>query len=137
MDAKTLSGAFVFFRDSPGQNVVSRPDVQEEKGKSDRADEALVCTSCLNTITLRDHAVRINGSHTHTFFNPQGIVFELGCFREASGCLVMGEATSEFTWFADSVWQFALCRKCGIHLGWHYEMRESRFYGLILDRLRG
>ena len=137
MDAETLSGGFVFFRDSPGQNVANRPDVQGEKEKSDRADEALVCTSCLNTITLRDHAVRINGSHTHTFFNPQGIVFELGCFREASGCLALGEATSEFTWFADSVWRFALCRKCGTHLGWHYEMRESQFYGLILARLRG
>lgn len=137
MNAETLSGAFGFYRDSPGQNVVSRPDVQEEKGKSGRADEALVCTSCLNTVTLRDHAVSINGSHTHTFFNPQGIVFELGCFREASGCLVMGEATSEFTWFPDSVWRFALCRKCGIHLGWHYELRESEFYGLILARLGG
>ena len=137
MDAEMLSGAFVFYRDSPGQNVVSRPGVHQEKEKSDRADEALVCTSCLNTITLRDHAVPVNGSHTHTFFNPQGIVFELGCFREASGCLAMGDATAEFTWFAGSLWRFALCRKCGIHLGWHYEMRETEFYGLILARLQG
>jgi len=137
MYAGTLSGATVFYRDSPDQDVVSRPDVHQENEKTEKEDEALVCFSCLNQITRRDHAVQVSGSHTHTFFNPQGIVFELGCFREASGCLVMGEATSEFTWFADSVWQFALCRKCGIHLGWHYEMRESRFYGLILDRLRG
>jgi len=137
MYAETLSGAFGFYRDGPGQDVVSRPEVQQENEKIEREDEALLCLSCLNQITRRDHAVRVNGSHTHTFFNPQGIVFELGCFRKASGCLVMGEPTSEFTWFADSVWRFTLCRKCGIHLGWHYELRESEFYGLILARLRG
>ena len=136
MDAGQLSGVDVFFRDNEGQSEAITPAVQQENEEKSRSDEALFCRSCLNQITRRDQVIRINGSHAHTFFNPEGIVFELGCFREAPGCLSMGEATSDFTWFAGSVWRFALCRNCGIHLGWFYEMKESAFYGLIFSRLR-
>ena len=136
MDAGELSGIYSFFRDSTEQGDVGSPVVQRDDEEKVESDEALFCKSCLNLITRKDQAVRINGSHTHTFFNPQGVVFELGCFREAPGCRSMGEATSEFTWFAGSVWRFALCRRCGVHLGWFYEMRESGFYGLILAHLR-
>ncbi|MCK5515540.1 MAG: hypothetical protein KAI39_01600 [Desulfobulbaceae bacterium] len=124
------------FRDSEGQSDVITPVGQQENEEKIRSDEALFCRSCLNQITRREEAIRINGSHAHTFFNPEGIVFELGCFREAPGCLSMGEATSDFTWFAGSVWRFVLCRNCGVHLGWFYEMKESGFYGLIFSRLR-
>jgi len=135
MDAGKSSEVNVFFRDAE-QNNSCRPVMQQEHEEKVKEEQALFCKSCLNHITQRDQAIRINGSHAHTFFNPEGIVFELGCFRDASGCLPMGEATSEFTWFAGSVWRFALCRLCGIHLGWYYEMIESGFYGLILARLR-
>ena len=137
MDARESSGVYSFFRDNTGQSGVGSPVMQQEREEKIKEDEALFCKSCSNQITRRDQAIRINGSHAHTFFNPEGIVFELGCFRDAPGCLSMGEATSEFTWFAGSAWRFALCRICGIHLGWDYEMSESRFYGLILARLQG
>ncbi len=136
MDAGQSSGVYVLFRDSEGQSNVGGPVVQQENEEKTGSDKVLFCKSCLNQITRRDQAARITGSHTHTFFNPQGIVFELGCFREASGCMAMGEVTAEFTWFAGFVWRFALCRRCGIHLGWYYEMRESGFFGLVLARLR-
>ena len=136
MDAVELSGGYVFFRESAGRNAVSTPVSQEESSKKEQPDEILFCKSCLNPVTRKDQAISINGSHTHTFFNPEGIVFELGCFSDASGCLAMGESTSEFTWFAGSSWRFALCRTCGIHLGWYYAMRDFGFYGLILACLR-
>jgi len=130
-----VSGGHVFIRDGAGQNEVVSPVVQGEE--EFRTDEALFCKLCLNQITRKDQAIRINGSHSHTFFNPHGIVFELGCFRDAPGCQLMGEPTSEFTWFSGSVWQFALCRTCGGHLGWYYETGESGFYGLLPARLQG
>ncbi len=130
------AGLHVFLRDSVGQNETVKPVVQDEEEKKIGTDEALFCKSCLNQITRKDQAIRINGSHSHTFFNPNGIVFELGCFGDAPGCLVMGEPTSEFTWFSGSVWQFALCRTCGAHLGWYYETGESGFYGLLPARLQ-
>jgi len=123
---------YAFRGDSPpGGNPVVRQKREEEE----KADEALFCKSCGGHVTRKEQAIGVNGSHTHTFFNPDGIVFELGCFRDAPGALPVGDVTPEFTWFAGYVWCFTLCRRCGIHLGWHYESRESGFFGLILARL--
>ncbi len=124
------------FRDGRRQGDDVTPSVRQKAKEKTGVDEALFCKSCSNRITHRDQTISVSGSHTHTFFNPDGIVFELGCFRNAPGCLPAGEVTSEFTWFSGHVWCFALCRVCGVHLGWHYEMGESVFLGLILARLR-
>ena len=124
------------FRDGGRQGDNTTPLVRRKREKKTGEDEALFCKSCLSQVTRRGQMISVNGSHTHTFFNPDGIVFELGCFRNAPGCQPAGEVTSEFTWFSGHVWCFALCRVCGVHLGWHYEMGESIFFGLILARLR-
>ncbi len=87
-------------------------------------------------VTSENQQISVNGSHSHTFFNPAGIVYELGCFRNALGCGAVGEATMEFTWFAKHSWRFGLCLSCETHLGWLYETVEQAFYGLILTRLR-
>jgi hypothetical protein len=87
-------------------------------------------------VTARDHKIAVNGSHGHTFFNPAGIVYELGCFRKAPGCRIAGERSSEFSWFTGHVWRFALCRSCNAHLGWFFEGSENAFYGLIFANLR-
>ena len=87
-------------------------------------------------VTGRDKKIQVSGSHEHTFFNPAGIVFELGCFSAAPGCHRAGRATSDFTWFAGYVWRFALCRNCNSHLGWFFEMGEHSFFGLILAHLK-
>lgn len=106
--------------------------MQQKQKKKAAEEEALFCKSCSNQITRRVHAISINGSHTHTFFNPAGIVFELGCFSDASGSLSVGEATAEFTWFPGHHWRIVLCHRCRFHLGWYYEKGESGFFGLIL-----
>ena len=125
------------FRDGGRQGDDATPLVRRKREKKTGEGEALFCKSCSYRITRRDQGISVNGSHTHTFFNPDGIVFELGCFRNAPGSLPAGEATSEFTWFDGHVWRFALCRVCGVHLGWHYELGESDFFGLIFARLTG
>lgn len=119
-------------RQGDGTIPLVRQNIEKKAGE----DEALFCKSCSNRITRRDQMISVSGSHTHTFFNPDGIVFDLGCFRKAPGCLLAGDVTSEFTWFSGHVWCFTLCRVCGVHLGWHYEGRDSGFFGLILVRLR-
>jgi len=127
---KTETSLLYAFRD--GRHSGGNPVSQQKREKKAGEEEALFCKSCSHRITRRDHAISINGSHTHTFFNPAGIVFELGCFSDASGSLPAGEATSEFTWFAGYQWRFVLCGRCRFHLGWHYETAESGFFGLIL-----
>jgi hypothetical protein len=68
--------------------------------------------------------------------NPHELMFHIGCFAAAPGCAQVDIATAEWTWFSGYRWQVALCRHCGIHLGWRYRGAGSdAFFGLILDRL--
>lgn len=117
------------------ENDADIPVTDEENKEDTKPVEAIFCRSCGLTVTSRDQKIGMQGSHRHTFFNPAGIVFELGCFRQAKGCFSAGEPTSEFTWFAGYVWSFALCRGCKSHLGWFFEKGNASFYGLILANL--
>ncbi|MDF1551421.1 MAG: cereblon family protein [Deferrisomatales bacterium] len=71
----------------------------------------------------------------HDRTNPFGVAFTFGCFTEAPGAEPVGEATTRHSWFAGQAWRLALCRACGIHLGWQFEGDAPGFFGLILDRL--
>lgn len=78
------------------------------------------------------------GQHRHVFFNPYGLVFELGCFAKAQGCGVTGLPSDSFSWFSGHAWQVALCGKCLLHMGWLYRPISTGgrfFFGLILDNL--
>jgi hypothetical protein len=110
------------------------------------ADEALdaadpeaviLCRRCGHLITRPRDRIFKDGNHRHTFANPSGIVFEIGCFSHAEGCGPSGEPTDEFTWFRGYRWRLALCRACFVHLGWQFASLggSSGFWGLILNRL--
>ncbi len=80
--------------------------------------------------------MEVEGKHMHVFSNPEGIVFQIGCFSSADGCVNRGVPTTEFTWFTGFSWRFSFCSNCYIHLGWFYQSKGvENFYGLILDRL--
>ena len=113
----------------------SRPEIEDVTEKEVERQDPLFCKACGQVITTRGQRLAIAGSHMHTFFNPAGIVFEIGCFKSATGCIVAGTATDEFTWFAGYLWRFASCRQCTAHLGWYYEMGDHAFFGLILPSL--
>ncbi len=113
-----------------------RPAGEEQQERDALPMDAIFCRACGGVVTDRGQRIAVGGSHTHTFFNPAGIVYELGCFQQAAGCVISGEATAEFTWFVGHLWRFALCRRCQAHLGWFFEMAEKNFFGLILARLR-
>ncbi len=95
----------------------------------------LLCIFCSNRITRAAEGTLIDGAHIHTYANPHGMVFRFGCFLTAVGCIVQGERSADFSWFVDYVWQIAVCRRCGIHMGWHFHSKDNHFYGLVLERL--
>lgn len=113
-------------------------EVVADDEEEDRDDESpgIFCRVCAHRITSDNDRIAINGSHTHTFFNPAGLVFELGCFRRAPGCLVGSEASDQFTWFAGYFWRPAFCGRCAAHLGWRFENGEQTFFSLILANLQ-
>jgi hypothetical protein len=118
-------------RDSTG------PGSENEGREAPGSGDAIKCGKCGWKVTEEKQRVAVDGSHAHTFFNPAGVVFEVGCFQRAAGCHLAGAATSEFTWFAGYLWRYALCARCGSHLGWFYEGRSMSFYGLILKNITG
>lgn len=73
--------------------------------------------------------------HEHTFANPHGIIYRIGCFRNAPGCSVLPEEYKEFSWFDGFAWSHAMCSSCRTHLGWKYDRSGECFFGLVLDRL--
>jgi hypothetical protein len=87
-------------------------------------------------VTDESRCITVAGSHEHVFANPYGMVFRLGCFAAAPGVVGLGVPSSDFTWFAGTVWQIVVCAACGAHLGWRYDWPGGDiFFGLLLDRL--
>lgn len=94
-----------------------------------------LCKKCGHPITFEKEIISIAGQHRHVFKNPAGIIYEIGCFAKAAGCMNLGEPTMEFTWFQGYSWRYSVCSQCYTHLGWFYQLGDSRFFGLILERL--
>ncbi len=109
---------------------------QKENQKKSEEEKYILCRHCENKISQPKYRVTYQGAFDHTFLNPTGDVFHIGCFKKADGCAVLGKSSSEWTWFYGFSWQVALCSQCLNHLGWFYQSEKgSPFFGLILDAL--
>ncbi len=110
-------------------------------GKSLEETEAeekreILCRQCRQGVTDPEQGISVQGGHRHTFANPHGIVFEIGCFRAVRNCSAVGPATAEFTWFSGFHWRVLICGGCLTHLGWMFSSAgPDNFFGLIVDRL--
>lgn len=109
--------------------------LQKEGDEEIDEGEFILCRNCKNVITSTSNKIEMSGKHKHTFTNPRGFVYRIGCFGAAHGILNQGSPTMEFTWFAGFSWCYTLCIRCFAHLGWFYQSGEKNFYGLILDHL--
>lgn len=113
----------------------TQPDQSDAVEVEAEKEKFLVCASCHKIITRPAARISINGAHQHSFANPSGLIFEIGCFNEAPGCDHVGRFSSEFTWFKGYQWRIAVCRNCLAHLGWEFASSGTSFYGLILTSL--
>jgi hypothetical protein len=86
-------------------------------------------------VTTTAARIEAGGGHEHTFVNPHGIRYHIGCFATAAGCVPVGEPSAYWTWFPGHTWRIEVCRNCREHLGWLFESADSEFHGLVLDRL--
>lgn len=108
------------------------------KGEDMAEPKPLRCRACGHAITSAADRVRIADKHEHRFLNPHGFVFDIGCFRRAPGCRLLGEPSHEFSWFPPLAWRMADCGACGDHLGWGFDAPgQVVFFGLVLNRLVG
>jgi len=108
----------------------------ETEEKDPQGAEYIFCRQCLKVISSPDERIEVQGAHQHTFANPHGIIFEIGCFRTAEGCNYTGPSTEEFSWFKGFSWRVAICSRCLLQVGWIFSSVDTdSFNGLILNRL--
>ena len=128
-----------FFRipaDKPEEEGDTTTVEKEAEDQSPEEEEYILCRQCHQAITKPVDRIAMQGSHRHTFANPHGIVFEIGCFRSVKGCGYAGAASDDFSWFAGYSWRVCFCSMCLTHLGWMFSLKGGdSFHGLILDRL--
>jgi hypothetical protein len=127
---------FLFKKPVPDR-FVDAIEKSKKKSREQKSEKRyFLCKFCKNRITSADHLIEISGSHQHACTNPDGDIFSIGCFSEASGCAATERWTTRFTWFAGFRWRVAVCSACFVQLGWEYHATDGRsFFGLILDRL--
>jgi len=110
----------------------------EDEDREETVDKNwhILCAECSQAITGDSERIEVNGAHEHTFVNPSGIIFQIGCFAGVSGTQISGAVTEQWSWFKGYSWRIVCCSRCGTHLGWVYMGRdEIIFFGLILSRL--
>jgi hypothetical protein len=119
-----------------GTGTHGQIEEQVEEKATGNDERFLLCSQCRQIITRPAERIEVTGAHQHTFANPHGIVYEIGCFRTAMGCGHTGPTTDEFTWFPGFKWRIAICTRCLTHMGWLFIAGGGeQFHGLILDRL--
>jgi len=117
--------------EAPAGSVRTVPD----PGEDDGGGAVLACAFCQRPVTTTAARIEVDGAHEHSFTNPHGFRFTIGCFAQAVGCRVSGEPSTFWTWFPGFSWQIESCGRCGEHLGWLFHSADGEFHGLILDRL--
>jgi len=115
---------------------INTAEKEDTKEKNLNNAEILLCRQCRQVITSPEERIAVQGAHQHTFANPNGIVYQIECFKSAIGCEYTGQFSAEWSWFKDFLWRIAVCRNCFTHLGWLFASTvKDSFTGLIADRL--
>ncbi|MBI2840437.1 MAG: hypothetical protein HYX75_19130 [Acidobacteria bacterium] len=111
--------------------------VERTPGESPVEDlgKIVACARCESYVTTSAARIAMDGRHEHRFVNPHGLLFRIGCFSAAAGCLPVGEISTFWSWFPGFAWQVDLCGSCGEHLGWLFSNPSNTFHGLIIEKI--
>jgi hypothetical protein len=125
-----------------GDAVDAVNETATESREKRREKRGVFCAACGLHVADPDDRMAVDGSVTHACANPAGIIFRFDTFRTADGCLVHGEPTKDFSWFAGFAWSYAICGRCFVHLGWRFTplgpgSDAMPFFALIADAVNG
>ncbi|MBU0729510.1 MAG: hypothetical protein KKE17_07300 [Proteobacteria bacterium] len=128
---------FLALKELGGNDIMGLVDLQDETRGRDEIDYRILCKRCNFQITSAKKKIEINGAHRHTFYNPEGVIYDIGCFSSAKGSHNHGGKSFYFTWFEGYSWCFSVCSSCLTHLGWYFEHSRDAggFYGLVTSKL--
>ena len=115
---------------------MAKEQAQDRTDVATPTDDSLRCAVCEHRITEGAYRREMSGAHEHTFVNPAGFSFRIGCFVAAPGCVHVGAPSEAFSWFPGWKWQIAVCGRCHAHVGWIFRLGGEQFHGLIVSALR-
>jgi hypothetical protein len=107
----------------------------EDEDDDKMRKKILSCADCGHPITKVSEKVKIRARHDHGFRYYDDVV-QLGCFRNAEGCVGVQRISKGYSWFRGYAWQIQVCGNCHTQLGWKYMSEDDSFYGLIFKMLR-
>lgn len=120
-------------RGAPEPGAEARDRAPEARDEED--DERVVrCAACRVVVARAADRVERFGAREHDRVNPAGFVFRVACFADAPGARALGAPSLDFAWFPRAPWQVAICRACGVHLGWRFG-GEAPFFGLSVEAI--
>ena len=119
----------------PAESSEAGTVVDPRVGPLPEEPAVLACACCFEPITTEADRVEVGGALEHTFMNPHGFCFRIGCFTSAQALVPEGEWSDEWSWFPPCAWQVQQCARCREHLGWMFRGPGRLFYGLVLARL--
>ena len=132
----TIFNDYVFFKKTDYKNISNlETDTLTENIKKRKKEPLIICKVCKNIITSPKNIIEVDGSHRHTFSNPEGIVYNIGCFSKIKGYSIIGDPILEHTWFPGFSWQIVICASCFSHIGWRFQSGSSNFFGLVTNNL--
>lgn len=127
--------AFAFERRSFREGV--EPDLERAKQASTQKDGNKVrCARCGHHLADFSQTYFLANRCQFTFSNPLGVVFDIHLFKQVHGGQSSGTPVLEHTWFPPYVWCCTYCNECRSHVGWRFEKASSRFFALVLDKIR-
>ncbi|BHF72535.1 hypothetical protein SprV_0401560200 [Sparganum proliferum] len=103
----------------------------------------MACVSCKrNMSSQKDVICLAQEGSLQTYVNPHGIVFDmLTLSRVIQGSVeLVGESSTEYSWFPGYAWTIAHCAGCYNHVGWLFtavseDLRPRMFWGIKRDAL--
>lgn len=130
------TGRPVWMRKKEDSDLFSKDlDPDERMDEDEEVERVVRCATCDHVVAKAEDRFIKDGREDHVFTNPEGLTFQIACWREAPGCAGFGQESDEWAWFPGWTWQVAVCAGCLTHLGWFFRRDASSFVGLILDRI--
>ena len=119
-----------FLKKDPAEGGI---DIEEESATDEELGRGTwcLCAICGNRVTTTEHRTSIGGKHVHVETNPDGVVYQIGCYSSSVGTIGVGPFSDFWSWFPGYRWQVAVCSACEGHLGWHFTSEAGSFVGLI------
>uniref|UniRef100_A0A7S4UPL4 Protein cereblon n=1 Tax=Guillardia theta TaxID=55529 RepID=A0A7S4UPL4_GUITH len=103
---------------------------------------AMTCIRCrINICDYKQSFCMSAEGPVSVYVNPAGVVHSTVTFYAARNLRLIGERSTQHSWFPGYAWRIAVCANCGTHMGWRFScVKEDSiprsFWGLCRDSLR-